>query len=447
MLPLSLVFIMPVISVDSKNRVLVSNGVAYSLIAGGATGYLDPNYRWYTGKHYTYYMLVLTAAGVPLWMIASLLAIRAAISEAANSHADEIPNLVEGTNVRLIAAETMDDAELGKVAQIPKTLLDQWTGSGSEAKGESSSGAKKDVSAAEVIADIALPRQVALELQDPMLQRWVDQCARMAYTILAINGFGLITASHHLRTQAEKAAEATMKMYDMYVIAKGLSIDAKLALLGIFHHSLHPIGYEQVAKWANSLPAGAVAKIANTVSIRLPAYPGGTTFIQRGITCLNGIRGAPAYTALLGKMEGAFQRLGVIDVQVRKNPLDYSQQFRPAQFEKHQAELRAVAKIVVMIFGLYDAWLNSPRDEEGPTKGVGMKGLISDNLGVYKQALEIGKGLLSAAKELTEEEFLAALDSFSVEASKAHVDSEDAESLAKDLKGKGRASEEEGEHS
>jgi len=278
----------------------------------------------------------------------------------------------------LNAAERMDDELLNALVVRARLTLAEWVA--------------PDVVVGADFVPTRVPEGVRNALTTQAMESWAHRTAQMAYTIIADNGYGLITAAHHFRGQAANAALNTLKMYELDKVARDLGLVPKEVTSFIFHDVLHPLAYEKVAGIANALPPRFTSKVASTVLKRLPAYPGGTTHVQRAITVRRVLVG---YTRLGTVLEGLWDSeadlaLLALDALILANPLDFNIQFRPAEAAANQPRVVKVVPLCITLFGIYDASFPPRRGEEdsGPTRGPGIRKLIEENISIYQSAFD-----------------------------------------------------------
>jgi hypothetical protein len=385
--------IMSIIRVNADNTVAVADGTAYGAIAGGAASFIPDYLRWYTGVNWAGYIAMLSSNGLVAWQIASVIAVRGAIKEAARNHHEEIGPLcrqAEGENVHrlmLNPAEMMDDELMVELTQREKLTIADWIRGGDNA------------AAANVI--IHLPTPLAASFRSPVIIAWARSSAQMAYTIIADNGYGLIVNSHHYRGQAEAAAISTLKMYGLDRVARDLGITVKDTASFIFHDLLHPLAYEAVTSLVNAPPAAFQSKVASTVLKRLPAYPGGSTHVQRGLTVRRNLAAHARIGPAIGVLWGSAPDLALdaVNGRIIANPLDFNAQFRPQNAARAKILLENVVPYCVTLFGLYDACYPPVRgqDANGPTRGPGIRKLIEENIALYQSAVDVAKAALERA--------------------------------------------------
>jgi hypothetical protein len=374
-------------SFNAAGEIQVDNGAAYSYVAGGAASYISPTYRWYTGANMTRYVGMLVSNRVEAWRIASLLTVRAAIVNAAVNHVNELGPLTNGGRVQLNPAEVMDDATLTSLIVRENLALAEWG---------------DQVDGGEVVIT-KVPLSVRNQLVDATVVILAREAGRMAYSILALGGYGLITSAHHYRGQAVNAALNTAKMYGLDKVIRDNGLVPKEVIGFLFHDTLHPLAYEHLVAWANAIPPLATAKIAPTIAKRLPAFPGGTVFLQRAVTCSRVLSGAQGLGPLVVKLAASDVGKGLqrLHADVSANPLNYNEQFRPAEALARQPGITAVTPYAVILFGMYDAWVNLPRSEDGPTKGPGIKKMIEENMASYRNAVSCGQAIIGGLAAVT----------------------------------------------
>lgn len=382
---------MNIIQFNPLNQLVLQNGIAYGAIAGGSTGYISDIYKWYIGANFTLYLATLVSNGVEDARICALLGVRSAIIEAAANHPGDLGGMVVGGALQLNAAERLDDNALLRLVDRARVPEAQWNAA--VVAGGAAVGAAYAID--------TVPAAVRDRLMTGEMQMWTYAAARMAYTILADNGYGLITAAHHYRGQAVNAALNTMKMYGLDKMMVNLGTQLKDITGFIFHDTLHPIDYTEVSSWSNNLPAAASAKVASTILKRLPAFPGGVTYVQRAMTVRKQIMTAINLTAVWAAFlnSGADNALQALDAAIRAAPLDFNAQFHPVQFAQNQAAILRCNIYAVALFGVYDAWTNrvNADDNEGPTKGPGIKKLVEEHMATYRAAVEATRQSMAAA--------------------------------------------------
>lgn len=379
---------MSIFTFDAEGDLVLNNGIAYGAIAGGATGYIEEHYKWYIGDHRSAYLAMLVSRGVDDWRIVAMLSIRGAITEAARIHADELGALVVGNALQLNAAEQLDNPAVEALTVRARLTTAEWVAAGNAANADA--------------AIVRVPPAVQARLRTPENIQWANMCARMAYTVIAVNGLGLITAAHHFRAAAEQAANNTLKMYEIDRFVRNIGATVKDAAGFIFHDCLHPLSYEAVAELTNTPTAGFSGKVASTVLKRIPAFPGGVTFVQRAMSCRKAVQGSAQYAAIAPTLAA-----GTADVALRNlntdiiaTPLNYNGQFRPAQYAGHKAAIDAVVPYCVVLFALYDC-IFPPRagaENAGPTGGPGIRKLIDENPSIYSNTLAEARAVIAEAR-------------------------------------------------
>jgi len=372
---------MPLLGIDANGRLVINNGVAYGLVAGGAVSFISAEWKWYIGNNVTEYANMLYSRGVEPPMIYAVLGIRAAITEAAAHHAIDLGTLVGGNALQLSAAETLDDAEMRQLtiaARLPAETCNvaQYALLAVHAAAVAAGQQPNAVAAVApgYVADRLHPNMVKA-LLDEGVKLFAAACARMAYSIIATNALGLITSSHHLRGPAEGLAENILELYEIKRMYRELGVDAKEATKLIFHHALHPLAYEHVAAWGQAIPAASGPKIAAPCGLRLPAFPASTTFVKNGWKAQELISTAPLLATIWGVVSQTpgKARLEALKAAILASPLDYSMTFRPVQAAAHQPAIDATKSYVACLAGVYDAYITRgvKRPQDGPTTGPG----------------------------------------------------------------------------
>jgi len=416
---------MSIISFDAHNALVLNNGIAYGVIAGGATSYIAEELKWYTGNTPTAYLGMLVSRGLSYPRIVSLLAVRAAIISAAADHPIELSAIVglpaagghplapgghaPAHALVISAAERLSNDDLIPLTVYARLPPAAWNADYAVAFAANANA----VAPVAPYAINRVPDEVRAALTSPEMKLWAQSTARMAYTILANNGLGLITASHHFRGQAINSALSTMKMYTMDRQARDIGEIPKDIAGFLYHDTLHPLSYERVVEWANALPDAAAAKIASTVHKRLPAFPGGVVFIQRAWTCRNQISGHTSFTPVFAKLRklAADTRLENLHRHITGHVLDYNAVFRPAAYAAHAAEIQSVVTYAVALFGIYDTLFGTvgSDDGDGPTKGPGILKLIGENRAAYQAAVDATRRSLVGAAAAAPEAIFAEL--------------------------------------
>lgn len=374
----------------------MNNGIAYGAVAGGATGYIKDEYKQYTGGNYHLYVAMLVSRGEEYWKIATLLSIRSAVAEAARLHAAELGPLVvvpvpaNPPILQVNAAERLDDGAVRGLINWARITPAEWGDGGAANVGAFNPN--------------NLPPNVARELRTPDMVLWATAMARMAYTVIAINGLGLITASHHLRGGAENAARRTLSLYDMAAPLRAVGATENDVVRFVFHDALHYLSYEAVANLVNLNLVGFAGKVANTVLKRLPAFPGGVVFVERAITCRRQVWGFAKYAAIRAAMDGQPKdnAIQALHGAVIATPLNYNSQFRPAQYAAALPAINNVIEYAIVLFALYDVMVPPTNNaaNRGPTGGLGMKKLIDENMSTYQNAREQATGAIVAANAI-----------------------------------------------
>jgi len=388
-----------IITFDKEGKLVIHNGIAYSYVAGGATGYILDSLKWYTGDNYTKYVAMLYSNGIEAWKIVALLSIRSAVKESYVKHHEDLGPLVKDGKLQLNAAEVLEDADLDALMQPTKLALGDW-GVAAAKEGEVPVYAK--------VSD-AVKKQIT----GPDMDQWSVMCARMAYTVIAINGFGLITAAHHYRGQAVSAGENTLKMYSADKAIKAVGTTVTSAAEFLFHDVLHPLNYENVVTLVNAPPHPFISKVAATVTKRLPAVPGGAVFVQRGITARMGVFANSHYVQVVAELKDSpvDHELDTVYGKILANPLDFNAQFRPGKVTESHKLLESVLPYVIALFAMYDAAYPPKRDAQnaGPTGGAGMQKLINEHIGAYASAKEASLEMIAKTEKQNPMEFFFAL--------------------------------------
>jgi len=396
---------MSIITVDAAGVVAVQNGVAYAAIAGGATGYIADEYKQYTGGNIHLYISMLASRAVEPWKIVALLATRAAVDAAAANHAAELGGLVAGAGaggaLQVNAAEQIGDADVIRLMNYARIAPAEW--------GDAAAPAPLVTA----FAPVNLSPALTTALRKPDMVQWAIMCARITYTIIAVNGYGLITSAHHYRGQAARAAKRTMEMYDMISFVKEMGATVSEVASFLFHDCLHYLHYESVARLVNANIAAFTAKVASTVLKRLPAFPGGVVFVARAIVCRRLVLaheglGAIALAITNSNKDNA---LLALHAAILVAPLDYNGQFRPVQLAGNTAAINNVVSYCVALFGAYDAVVPRSNDEDnkGPTGGPGVRKMIEENMAVYQNAVMHAKGVAAAVVFLPTANYFATI--------------------------------------
>jgi len=397
---------MSIIRISNNHRLELVNGAAYGLIAGGAATFIAEEYKWYLGNNPTSYLAMLISRGVEMWRIVSIFAIRGAITYAAINHAAEVPYISHNNGLRLNASEVVDNAAVLAMTNRGRLVVGEWLANGVAPAADQPLNVDQ------------IPLVYRTQLTSAEMQQWGAACAQMAYTILANNGYGLITAGHHFRGQAANAATNTLKMYNLDKLATTMGLVLKEVVSFLFHDTLHPISYEHVAQLANALPAAFSAKIAATVTKRLPAFPGGTTHIQRAITVRRMLSGYARLGEIIQGIQGTPADLGLntLEAEILGNPLDFNAQFRPAIAPHNLQRVGRIVPYCVALFGMYDAAFPPKRGEDGngPTRGEGMRKVIDENRATHQTAMEIAGRVIATTLAPDTGVFIAQVTAYTV---------------------------------
>jgi len=389
-----------ILNFDADGALDIDDGVAYSYIMGGSATFVAPHFRWYVGRNFTKYVAMLVSNGVPAVRIAMMLAARAALGEASRNHPDQLPHIVVrdhgASHLLLNGAEILRDGDLDDLIVPSQLRLTDWI--------------HADRHAVDNPQFTRVAPRVRVELERSHIRSLYQGAARMAYSILAVNGIGLITSTHHCSGPALNAAIATMKLYNMGsdVELAGESID-ELARW-FFHDALHPVSYRPLTQLVNADHAPFMEKVATTIAKRFPLFPGGTTHLQRAMTCRKEIWEYERYAVV--RVSWAETPVDDLLVQlydtVIGDPIQFSKNLSPRTAGRLEAALERVLQYTIALFGLYDAWIVPPTRgrRTGPTAGPGIIRLIGENNAVYQTAKEAGEHILASAPDLNPLEFL-----------------------------------------
>jgi hypothetical protein len=419
---------MSIIGFSAAGALQIDNGAAYGAIAGGAITFIPDHLRWYTGENYSAYVAMLTSKNLDVWEVVALLAIRGAVKNAAANAATELGRLAPAINagqpnvgrLQLNPAEQMDDNAMLRMINVEKLDLAEWNA--------------PDAAPDAPMNIVRVAEGYRRKLTAPAMEAWAKQVAQMSYTIIADNGYGLIVAAHHFRGQAENAANNTLKMYGLDKVTRDLGLVPKDVTIFLFHDILHPLAYEAVANLANAPPAGFSSKVAATVLKRLPAFPGGTTHVQRAVTVRRVLQGHARLSAPLNALWGKDVDNALDDLQARimANPLDFNAQFRPQQATANKAAVEKIVPYCALLFGIYDGAFPPRRGEEatGPTRGPGIRKLIEENVATYQAAFEAATAFIATSAAPTLASLLASIVEAFDDTENEEVPSEDEEEEA-----------------
>jgi hypothetical protein len=386
-----------VFTITANRGLTINNGVAYSCVAGGAVSFIPEDFGWFTGNNATQYFNMLRSRGHDVSEIVCLVAQRAALIDAAANHAADVTPLLHDGHLVLNMAEVINDAGVTNLTNYAKLDPAQHNAAHAAALVAHPDAA---VPAAGWAADRLSDRD-AKALEDPDLVLVANACARLTYSTLAVNAIGLITSGHHLRGAAEGTYAALFRMYELGTLFKSVGVTERQMLSLLGHDSLHPVAYANVATWGQNIPVPAAAKIAAPVMLRLPAYPGGTSFVKNAVHCRSLIVAAPVLATIGEALDGtaANTRLDALNTAIRANPLDYSSLFRPGRQTAITQECDAVAAYAAMLFGVYEAYIEHAKLKieggEGPTGGPGMKKFKSEHISAYETGKRAGTDIIA----------------------------------------------------
>jgi hypothetical protein len=381
-----------ILTFSATGALEVNNGLAYAAVAGGATGYIPEEFKWFGGANHTAHLAMTLSRGIDLVAFVAVTSIRAAITEALANHANELGDIVTGNALRLNAAEVMDEATCLLMIARGRLTADDWL-----AQNDRAAAAPGQPHANDWVPAVT-PVRIREQINSSDMRLWATGCARMTYTILAVNGMGLVSMGHHYTGPMVNVGQNTAKLYQIDQIAKNLGQTVKEILGVVFHHSLHPLSYEHVANWVMNIPAGAAAKLAATATKRMPVYPGGVQFVKNALTVWRQVAAAEELAALCAVLVNAPAHLTLIrlNAAIIANVLDFSSQFRPAAFTARSGVIQRVVPYVCSLFGIYEEWLGirTKAGGEGPTRGPGMVKMVDENRAAFMKGVHAAEAAI-----------------------------------------------------
>lgn len=370
--------------IGADAKVAPNNGNAFALVSGGTTTFIPRAFSWFTGARTNHVITVMVQAGVDPALAIAITIARGALDHAATNVAGELGPLVGAGALRLMAPEAWGDGDLNAYTDF--TRLDPAEVNDARIAAIAVAAGGGVAAGAAPLAPYAvdrLPPTIARVARSEETKNLAGILCKAAYTIIACNAVGLITAGHHLKGSGESVFMSISKLYGLDRAARDCGIGASDWKVAFGHHFAHPIDYTHIVAWGQAIPPAAAAKIAPPATLRLPSYPGGVAFVRSAMACRDILRSAPVlattWAALGGIASPGDARLTALDVAVRAAPLNYSQHFNLAAWQGNKATIDACHTYAVAVFGAHDAWKeNSHMDmREGPTTGEGIKRLIA----------------------------------------------------------------------